>query len=252
MPQLEAMGTVFWVRAAQTTQAAMWLHLGQVARAQQLLRPDDAETPAWMRASRALLRMEIAAASAQPLPLAQMKEALALVGSDRHRIAGMATRALRAATDREVLEQVPGLAETSEKQERFGGLLALRIHEARAASALDRHAQASAAARQALALFAEGYAPEFMYLPELHLVAWRVLDKAGASEEAAAALKAGTDWIRGHALPQVPAPFLDSFLNRNPVNRELLAAAARLPASMVLSSSPQGAIAALGSSESKP
>jgi hypothetical protein len=164
----------------------------------------------------------------------------------------MATRALRAATDREVLEQVPALAETSEKQERFGGLLALRIHEARAASALDRYAQASAAARQALALFAEGYAPEFMYLPELHLVAWRVLDKAGASEEAAAALKAGTDWIRGHALPQVPAPFLDSFLNRNPVNRELLAAAARLPASMVLSSSPQGAIAALGSSESKP
>jgi DNA-binding SARP family transcriptional activator len=249
MPQLEEMGTVFWVRAAQTTQAAMWLHLGQVARAQQLLRPDDAEMPAWMRASRALLRMEIAAASAQPLPLAQMKEALALVGSDRHRIAGMATRALRAATAQEVLEQVPALAETSDKQERYGGLLALRIHEARAASALDRHAQASAAARQALALFADGYAPEFMYLPELHFVAWRVLDKAGASNEAIAALKAGTDWIRGHALPQVPAPFLDSFLNRNPVNRELLAAVARLQGPTVHIGWPQGAIGAPPSDE---
>ncbi|MGZ9031041.1 MAG: ATP-binding protein, partial [Burkholderiaceae bacterium] len=222
MPQLDAMGTVFWVRAAQTTQAAMWLHLGQVGRAQQLLRPDDAETPPWMRASRALLRMEIAAASDQPLPLAQMNEALALVDSDRHRIAGMATRALRAASPQEVLERAPALAETSANQERYGGLLAVRIHEARAASALDRHERACTSARDALALFADGYAPEFMYLPELHLVAWRVLDKAGASDEAAAALKAGTDWIRGDALPQVPAPFLDSFLNRNPVNRELL------------------------------
>lgn len=98
--------------------------------------------------------------------------------------------------------------------------------------------------RQALALFADGYAPEFMYLPELHFVAWRILDKAGASDEAIAALKAGTDWIRGHALPQVPAPFLDSFLNRNPVNRELLAAVARLQAPTVRLGWPQGAIGA--------
>lgn len=229
MPQLEAMGPVFWVRAAQTAQAAMWLHLGQVARAQQLLRPDDVQTPAWMRAGRTLLRMEIAAGTDQPLPHAQVKEALALVAADPHRITGMATRALRAATAQEVLDQVPALAEMSDRQERYGGLLAVRIHEARAASALDRHRQAAAAARKALALFADGYAPEFMYLPELHLVAWRALDKAGASDEAAAALRAGTDWIRGHALPHVPAPFLDSFLNRNLINRELLAAATRVP-----------------------
>jgi hypothetical protein len=69
-----------------------------------------------------------------------------------------------------------------------------------------------------------------MYRPEVHLVAWRVLMQAGAPAEAAEALKAGIDWIRSHALPHVPVPFLDSFLHRNPVNRELLAAAARLPA----------------------
>jgi hypothetical protein len=35
----------------------------------------------------------------------------------------------------------------------------------------------------------------------------------------------GVQWVIQHALPQVPAPFIDSFLNRNLVNRELLAAA---------------------------
>jgi len=72
------------------------------------------------------------------------------------------------------------------------------------------------------------------------------------AEARTAAFKAGSDWVRSHALPHVPVPFLDSFLHRNPVNRELLAAAARLPASVESSSAPHGAIAALGASESKP
>jgi hypothetical protein len=34
-------------------------------------------------------------------------------------------------------------------------------------------------------------------------------------------------WVQAQALPQVPAPFIDSFLQRNPVNRRLLALAGR-------------------------
>jgi hypothetical protein len=122
---------------------------------------------------------------------------------------------------------------------------------AHAALSAGRTEVATSSARAALALVEEGYAPESMYRPEANLVAGRALAQAGAHAEAAAALRAGSDWIRSHALPHVPVPFLDSFLHRNPVNRELLAAAARLPTSVEFSTSPHGALAAPGSSESK-
>lgn len=107
----------------------------------------------------------------------------------------------------------------------MGVLLALQAHRARAARAAGQPGPAADAAREALALLAEDFAPDAMYLAEVHLVAWQALQAAGAQTEAAAVLAAGSQWIRTHALPQVPAPFLDSFLNRNPVNRTLLAAA---------------------------
>jgi hypothetical protein len=41
------------------------------------------------------------------------------------------------------------------------------------------------------------------------------------------ALARGAQWVRRVALPQVPEEFRDSFLQRNPSNRALLAAADR-------------------------
>ena len=226
MPQLEAMGNPFWPLAAQTALAALWLHLGQYARALQLLQASDAGVPAWLRAGRPLLRMEIAYAMGLPLPQATVLEARALTAGDRNRESGIAVRALRAAPAQEVLDQAVGWAEVARGHERFGLLQALHVHQARAATALARHDEAAAAARAALALLDQGFAPEFMYLPELHLVAGRALAAAGAPQEAQRTLQAGADWITQHALPQVPAVFIDAFLHRNPVNRELLAAAA--------------------------
>ncbi len=46
-------------------------------------------------------------------------------------------------------------------------------------------------------------------------------------DRAAACLARGVEWIQKTALPQVPEAYRDSFLNRNPVNRALLAAASR-------------------------
>ncbi|QTN21854.1 AAA family ATPase [Rhizobacter sp. AJA081-3] len=46
---------------------------------------------------------------------------------------------------------------------------------------------------------------------------------------AVAALQQGVDWIAQAVAADMPAEFVDSFLNRNPVNRDLLAAAAREP-----------------------
>ena len=66
-----------------------------------------------------------------------------------------------------------------------------------------------------------------MYTPEKDWIAHQVLDAVDPAA-ARAALGAGKAWIVETALPQVPAEFRDSFLRRNPLNRQLLAAAGRV------------------------
>ena len=203
----------------------LWLDLGQFARAVPLLRDEPGDLPAWLRADRRLLQLELAMALGQPAPAGAVDEALALATTDPQRGVGLEVRALRSMPPAAVASRAEVLARTLRAKERFGALQALHVHVGRAALAEGRSDVAATAAAAAMALFDEGYAPDAMYRPEVHLVAWQAFVQAGRPADAVAALRAGTDWIRGHALPQVPAPFLDSFLNRNAVNRELLAAA---------------------------
>ncbi|MBK9572097.1 MAG: AAA family ATPase [Rhodoferax sp.] len=62
--------------------------------------------------------------------------------------------------------------------------------------------------------------------PWLHCA--RALHAAGDTAQAMQLLATGRDWLQHTARQHVPEPFRDSFLNRNPVNRELLALASRL------------------------
>ncbi len=217
----EQRGTGFWVQACRMVLLRLWLDLGQYARAVALLKDEPDDTPAWLQADRRLLQLELAQALRQPTPAGVLEEALALSDAEPQRGPSLKVRALRALPPAQVLALAPDLAKTLAARERFGALLALRVHVARAALDCGQTDLAVASARAAMALFKEGYSPESMYRPEAHLVAWRVLTEAGASVEAAAALKAAADWVQGHALPHVPVSFIDSFLNRNPINREL-------------------------------
>ena len=61
------------------------------------------------------------------------------------------------------------------------------------------------------------------YLPEAWLVLARALGRSGNEVRAVAALVSGRSWIK-RALLHVPADLRDSFEQRNPVNRDLLAA----------------------------
>ncbi len=108
-------------------------------------------------------------------------------------------------------------------KERCGALLALHVQVARAALAEGQTEAAAQATRAAVALFDAGYAPESMYLPEAWLAAGKALQAAGDAAAAQAAWARGQHRVRTQALPQLPAPFIDSLLHRNPVNRELLA-----------------------------
>jgi hypothetical protein len=71
--------------------------------------------------------------------------------------------------------------------------------------------------------------PADLYLPEAWWIAIQAFDAVGAGDEAAMALALALRWIHQVALPQVPESFRESFLQRDPTNRWLLAAASRRP-----------------------
>ncbi len=224
LPHFEAMGAPFWVHAVRATQARLWQHLGQHTRALQALQLDDGGLPAWMQAGRLWLRLEVEQWLGLPLAETPRAQALALLDGDPHRRTGNAVRGLRFTAPQAVLDQADALADSAQQMELFGALAALHLHRARAALALQQVELAAGAAQELLALLDQGYVPDFSYTPEAWLVAGQSLQRAGQPGPAQAALAAGQHWVRSLALPQVPAPFIESFLQRNPVNRALLAA----------------------------
>ena len=228
LPHFEAMGAPFWVHALRATQARLWQHLGQHARALQALQLADDGLPAWMQAGRLWLRLEVEQWLGLPLAAQraqQVQQALALLDADLNRRTGNAVRGLRFADPVAVLAQAAALAESALRQELFGSLAALQMHRARAATALQQHDEATVAANELVDLLRDGFVPDFVYTPEAWWVAGQALHAAGEAAAAQAALAAGRLWVQDQALPQVPAPFINSFLHRNPVNRALLATA---------------------------
>jgi DNA-binding SARP family transcriptional activator len=98
---------------------------------------------------------------------------------------------------------------------------------ARRAGCLWRHDPALAldAARRALEL-AELFDSSALYRPELWLNAARAMRAAGLEAEARQQLALARAWIMNCVTSgQVPEPFVDSFLHRNPINRDILSEA---------------------------
>ena len=70
--------------------------------------------------------------------------------------------------------------------------------------------------------------PVGAYLPELYWLCHAAARDGGDSALAAHCLDAAVRWITATALPDVPPPFRESFLQRNPVNRRVLTTASRV------------------------
>ena len=228
LPHLEAMEAPFWVTAVRATQARLRQHLGQhglALQALQGLQSDSASVAAWMQAGLLWIRLEIEQWLGKPLAAGLSQRALAMLDGNANRRTGNAVRGLRSEPPSGVLKQAAALADSARSQELFIVLAALQMHRARAAMALHQHGEAATAARARVGLLTEGYVPDFSYTPEAWLLATQAFRAAGEIEAAQAALSAGQHWVRTQALPAVPAPFIDSFLHRNPVNRALMAAA---------------------------
>lgn len=223
LPRFETTGAVFWAQACRMVLAQLWLQLGQFARALPLLRDEPAGLPAWLRADRRLLHSELALALHQPDAGHSLDEELALADADGFRGPALRVRSLRGLAPPEVLAQAEALHPRLLANERFGVVMSLHVHASRAALAMAKPGRAADAADALRSLFDEGFAPDSMYRAEAWLVAQQAFEAAGRRADAERMHEQGLDWVRRRALPSVPAPFIDSFLNRNLVNAALLA-----------------------------
>jgi DNA-binding SARP family transcriptional activator len=215
--------------ALRVHRACLWVHLGQYARAQRELAPGAAAQalPAWLEARRQQMlgrcawgsgRKDIAArhweAAAASAPTGERAVLAAMIALD-HTLVQPAAAALASA--REVLARAEQLGH-------FGTALAARVRLAELALRHD-DLETALQAVEALEQAPEDIEPNDLYAGERWLVAVRVLRAAGRHEQAARALKDAVATLERIARDDTPPEFCDSFLHRNPVNRELLALA---------------------------
>lgn len=215
-----------WTAVAANHRAVLLLDLGQVTRAQQAL---QYALPAMdsVRARRALLAGRIERLLGRS-GAAQASEAAAILGEHGDPYMTMLVQLDLADTlepaEAEALSA--RVQDTADAMEYAGIALKARLRRAR-----HRHrgGDARAAAgllRDALASFG-GVQPADLYRPDMWWSACEIFAAAGEREAAREALARAARWVREAAAQQVPDEFRDSFLNRNPVNRAILAAASR-------------------------
>ena len=219
--------------AAEHRLAHTYMFLGQPGRAKALLDADADGLDKGNRVMRLAYRAELARLLGADA-VTPARAALALTADQPddvyYQIAALFASACLPPEEGEQI--AASLAEWARGQERLG--LAMSGHVRAAAAALHLHEQseddptllerAQSHARKALRL-ARGYQPDSFYQAEIWLVAAKALLATGMAAEARVALVDGRAWVvRVHAT-QVPSAFQNSFLERNPVNRELLALA---------------------------
>ncbi len=207
--------------------AQLFQQLGQPARAQQLLSTPRPGLPPGLAVMRLVHSADVAHQIGRD-GLPAMRQALLMIDNTDdiyHRIATLFATRLVPPDEGEAL--ATGLAAWASARERLGVALAGHVRAAACALQLGAPARALPHAQAALHLAATRE-PDSFYLPEMWLVLARAHQALGHSDDAARAAADGLAWVRRVDRAHVPVEFHDSFLHRNPVNRDLMALAARL------------------------
>jgi DNA-binding SARP family transcriptional activator/tetratricopeptide (TPR) repeat protein len=219
-------GQPLWVAVVNNHRAGLLLDLGQVARAQKLLEYTLPSIDS-VRARRMIIAARIERVLGRD-GAAQTDDALALLGER-----GDPYMRMLAQIERSMVLPAPrAVAQCVQVQTEANRLEYLGI-AAKARLVGARHLLRSGDARGAASLLREpvpqlrGVQPADMYRAEGWWIEFEVFTACGDRVEAASALARAVDWINMIALPNVPDEFVDSFLNRNPVNRSILTAASR-------------------------
>ena len=201
-----------------------WIELGQHARAQQALQLAAAgeRLPPHFEARRLVLLArlqringsdgsDLLAQAAAIAPRTGWPEIAMIVDVERAQLLD----------DEQAVALLQATLTLAQQRGLQGSCLAALLRLAQCHAARGDAKASAAAARQALKL-AQSAEPSFIYRAELWLHAGAALTAAKAAREAAEVLHTAQHWVRERAAHDVPAPFVDSFLQRNPVNRALL------------------------------
>ncbi|MBB4844536.1 DNA-binding SARP family transcriptional activator [Paucibacter oligotrophus] len=205
--------------------ALAYAQLGQHGRARQLLQrhePPPVGLPArrglWLSHSAELARL----AGELALARRQADEALALLAPQRedipYRVVCLQACPLLPAEAGEAMAS--GLAAWAAAHERFGLALAAHVRGADCAVRAGQPARALGHVEAARSL-AQQFDTEIIYKGEYWLACAQALALSGQAEAARALHNDGRAWLAHCAAEQVPEAFLDSFVQRNPVNRAL-------------------------------
>ncbi len=209
--------------------AVCWRHLGQWARVQQivespLVRDSTMVAPL---VNAATLQHHLAAALGRPTG-SLLQDALEHLKPGERPDLRLPLLVEHACTldAPAALRQLDAVRREAQALQHEGTVLAALVRAAGIAAELDP-GTAGQHAHAALALSQRRQST--MLLPaELWLHCARALHAAGDTAQAQRLLATGRAWLRRTARDHVPEPFRDSFLQRNPVNRDLLALANRL------------------------
>lgn len=217
-----------WIAVAAHHKAQWLIDMGQYARARQAL---DYDVPAVdsVRARGATIAARIARALGQHDDgLRSMRRAVTELGpgADPNVRMHVMLDDLPPDDHDAALRRCDEVLAMARRMEFAGVVVKALLLRSRCLLAAGRAPDAAVAARTALADMAQ-VPPADLYPGEAWWIAARAFDAAGDGDDALMALSHGARWIRRVALPQVPDEFVDSFLHRNPSNRDLLAASDR-------------------------
>ncbi|MGZ5157154.1 MAG: ATP-binding protein [Caldimonas sp.] len=217
---------VVWIAVASNHKAQFLTELGQFARARQTLEyepPPIDHVRARGAALAARIERSLGHSGRNQLDLAM---AALTPGADPH--VRMHVLLDNAESDEPMAtvqrcDEVVHMATTLE----FAGVaMKARLLRAHALSRAGETLASALAMRELVPQFA-AVQPADLYFGHAWWLACQVFEASGDGDQALMALAHGAQWVRRVALPNVPEAFRDSFMQRNPTNRALLAAADR-------------------------
>jgi len=207
----------------------LWINLGQPARAQQLLAQDESVPAGYGRAKRLVARaaLVLALGGDDSALLQQALDDSTGVSVRRYEWLSARIGLLRHAGPDAVLAESDTLLPLV--TDRGWGVQAAQLRALRVSAwlALQHSANAATEAQQLEAL-ALRHRHAMAYFPALMQWASRGFAAAGQHADAHRCTVQALHWLHAVALPNVPSAFVDSFLQRNLVNRQLRADAQRL------------------------
>ncbi|MCG3189465.1 MAG: hypothetical protein LKCHEGNO_01846 [Burkholderiaceae bacterium] len=217
---------VLWIALVSNHRAQFLIDLGQFARAHQALAYERPSVRS-VQARGANVAARIDRALGHPAD-EQLHNALATLtsGDDPHVRMQLMIDAAEHPDPQTALQRCDEVLQMAHQLEFAGVAMKARLRRAQAQARAGQTREAALAMRELIDQL-DTVQPADMYLGEAWWIAAQVFDANGDGDHSLLALARGAQWVRRVALPNVPAEFRDSFLQRNPVNRALLAAADR-------------------------